>query len=75
MTPDHNQTEDPQNVLPEEIPCEPRSERLKLRALQRESERRANMAWVPKVGATRWQDRRGQRYERLKNGQIVRVSE
>lgn len=60
----------PDPPLPDSIPCEPES----YKALQRASEKRLRMCRVPKPGATRWTDSKGQRYEKLKNGQIVRVS-
>lgn len=56
--------------LPDSSPCEPES----YKAFQRASEKRLHVCRVPKPGATRWTDSKGQRYERLKNGQIVRAS-
>lgn len=60
----------PEPPLPDSIPCEPPSYKL----LQRESERRARQCLIPRATATAWTDSKGQRYERLKSGQIVRVS-
>lgn len=60
----------PEPPLPDSIPCE----LLSYKAVQRECERRAQQCFMPRTDTTHWTDSKGQRYERLKSGQIVRVS-